>query len=124
MNFCICCDNMYYIKLENENCDNLVYYCRNCGDMNKDLLNLGKCLLKENITKNENKYNVTVNKYTKLDNTLPRINNIKCPNKDCQSNHAEFDITNREIIYIRYDHMNMKYLYLCSHCDYTWSTEK
>jgi len=31
--------------------------------------------------------------------------------------------TNREVIYIRYDDTNMKYVYLCVHCDTTWRTD-
>ena len=31
MKFCKNCNNMYYIKLEGENCDKILYYCRNCG---------------------------------------------------------------------------------------------
>ncbi len=123
MKFCKNCNNMYYIKLEGENCDKILYYCRNCGDANYELMEEGKCILKEHITKNDSK-NITINSYTKLDNTLPRLNYIKCPNEKCNSNNIDFDIENREIIYIRYDHVNMKYLYLCSHCDTTWNTEK
>ena len=29
----------------------------------------------------------------------------------------------REVIYIRYDDINMKYVYLCVHCDTTWKTD-
>ena len=114
---------MYYIKLEGENCDKILYYCRNCGDTNYELMTESKCILKENITKNDSK-NVTINSYTKLDNTLPRLNYIKCPNEKCKSNNIDFNIEDREVIYIRHDHINMKYLYLCSHCDTTWNTEK
>ena len=31
--------------------------------------------------------------------------------------------TDREVIYIRYDDINMKYVYLCVHCDTTWKTD-
>ena len=124
MKFCSTCSNMYYIKLEGENCDKISYYGRNCGNINNNLIEQGKCILKENISKSENKFNISINKYTKLDKTLPRINYIKCPNEKCISNTNEFDVLNREIIYIRYDHINMKYMYLCSHCDFTWNTEK
>ena len=53
-----------------------------------------------------------VNEYTKYDPTLPRINNITCINEKCKNN--------KEIIYIRYDKDNMKYLYLCTKCDNVW----
>ena len=124
MKFCNTCSNMYYIKLEGDNCDKISYYCRNCGNTNNELIEEGKCILKENITKNENKFNISINQYTKLDCTLPRINYIKCPNEKCNSNDINFNANDREIIYIRYDHINMKYMYLCSHCDFYWNTEK
>lgn len=30
---------------------------------------------------------------------------------------------NQEVIYIRYDDINMKYVYLCVHCNTTWRTD-
>jgi len=33
------------------------------------------------------------------------------------------DHNNREIIYLRYDDINMKYIYLCVHCDTVWKTD-
>jgi len=113
---------MYYIKLEEEDCDKIVYYCRNCGNVDDKILDVNKCILEENINKTEDKYNVHINKYTKLDITLPRINSIKCPNSLCETNTSEFDPNKKEIIYIRYDNTSMKYLYLCSHCDFIWKT--
>ena len=35
----------------------------------------------------------------------------------------ENEHSNREIIYIRYDDINMKYVYLCVHCDTIWKTD-
>ena len=64
--------------------------------------------------------NKQVHKYTKLDPTLPRVSNILCPNGDCLTNKEDIP---REIIYIRYDDTNMKYVYLCSTCDTVWKTE-
>ena len=122
MHFCKNCSNMYYIKSEQDNPDKIIYYCRNCGDTDNNLIIDNNCIMKENIKKQEDKYNIYINKYTKLDITLPRIKHIKCPNEECKSNASDFDNENKEIIYIRYDNTNMKYLYLCSHCDYTWKT--
>ena len=122
MNFCANCDNMYDIKLEEEECDKIVYYCRNCGNVDDKILDVNKCILEENINKTEDKYNTHINKYTKLDITLPRINTIKCPNTICETNSEGFDSSKKEIIYIRYDNTAMKYLYLCSHCDFIWKT--
>ena len=119
MFFCEKCNNMYYIKLNEDDNNSILYYCKNCGNTNNNLLEFGKCVYKEKFNTNQNYFNI--NKYSILDNTLPRINNIKCPNQDCETNHTDFNINNREIIFIRNDHINLKYMYLCCHCNYNWS---
>ncbi len=124
MKFCNNCDNMFYISLQDDECNKIIYYCKNCGNSDNNLLETNKCILKEHISKNESKFEYCVNDYTKLDITLPRINYIKCPNEKCKSNEVMFDSNLREILYIRYDDVNMKYLYLCSHCDFKWNTDK
>lgn len=124
MHFCNKCDNMYYIKINEENGNNISYYCRNCGDIDDNLINTSKCILKENITKADQKFSNVINKYTKMDITLPRINYIKCPSENCESNKSDFNIKDREVIYLRYDDTNMKYIYLCCHCDFSWKTQQ
>ena len=57
------------------------------------------------------------------------------PCKDCPSNVDKGDDEKKsggaktvkkekEIIYIRYDDKNMKYLYLCAVCDHFWNNNK
>ena len=120
MHFCSNCQMMYYIRINEDDPNKLVYYCRNCG--NEDSLQTvdNVCVSKTNIKKDQQSFQNIINKYTKLDPTLPRINTILCPNADCFTNK---DDKNREIIYIRYDDKNMKYVYLCSTCDTVWKTE-
>jgi hypothetical protein len=72
--------------------------------------------------KNEAQINY-INKYTKLDPTLPRVNKILCPNLDCKTNH-DSSSGEREIIYLRYDAVNIKYVYLCSTCDTVWKASE
>ena len=121
MHFCTNCSNMYYIRINSDNPNKLVYYCRNCGNEDKLLAIENVCVSKIQIKKNEQSFNHIINKYTKLDPTLPRINNIPCPNSDCLTNtHGE----EREIIYIRYDDTNMKYVYLCTTRDTVWKTNE
>ena len=31
MHFCSVCENMYYIRIADEDSNKLIYYCRNCG---------------------------------------------------------------------------------------------
>ena len=120
MHFCNVCQNMYYIRINPEDENTLVYYCRKCGNEDTSLTVDTVCVLKTQIKQNEQSFSHIINKYTKLDPTLPRVSNILCPNTDCPTNK---DDKNREIIYIRYDDKNMKYVYLCSTCDTVWKTE-
>lgn len=122
MNFCTKCDNMYYLQLSKDNPDNLVYYCRKCGNVDDNMLNNDGiiCVSKTHIKKTKQTYNNIINEYTKLDPTLPRINNMKCPNLECASNSEESKKQSNEIIFLRYDNDNMKYIYLCNMCDYSW----
>jgi len=121
MHFCTNCSNMYYIRINSDNPNKLVYYCRNCGNEDKLLAIENVCVSKLQIKKNEKSFNYIINRYTKLDPTLPRINTILCPNIDCLTNTKGDE---REIIYIRYDDTNMKYIYLCSTCDTVWKTNE
>ena len=125
MHFCKICENMYYIRLKDDDSNSLIYYCRKCGNEDNTTINMSKSILKQVINgNNDNKSTSYINKYTKFDRTLPRINYIKCPNSSCITNNSDFDSNTKEIIYIRYDNISMKYLYLCSHCDTSWKTEK
>jgi hypothetical protein len=101
------------------------------------------CVLKTDIEKGEQKFNHIINPYTKLDPTLPRIKNIKCPNGSCPTNEGSLSSggtsesglaieekggmvggkKETDIIYMRYDDTNMKYLYLCVDCDMVWKTD-
>jgi len=119
MHFCNECSNMYYIRINADDPNKLIYYCRKCGNEDSLLASQNVCVSKTQIKKSEQSFNHIINKYTKLDPTLPRINNILCPNADCPTNK---DGVEREIIYIRYDDVNMKYVYLCTNdnCNTVW----
>lgn len=116
MHFCVKCDNMYYLKLNEDDPNKLIYYCRHCGDEANNLTAEDMCVLKLRVKRNEEKYIHVMNEYTKLDPTLPRIKTLECPNAECRKK-AESDI-----IYIRYDDVNIKYVYMCKSCDTTWKT--
>lgn len=123
MNFCSNCDNMYYIKL-NEEENELVYYCRNCGNVD-DSPTENSLVISSADFKNEDTFiSSFINSYTKYDPTLPRTNLLKCPNNNCISNVKTGDNDkiekNSEIICIRYNATELKYIYLCSYCDTAW----
>ena len=119
MHFCSNCSNMYYIEINSEDSNKLVYYCRKCGNKDSLLAVDNMCVSKVQIKKSEQSFNHIINKYTKLDPTLPRVNKILCPNSNCTTNHGTSS-SEREIIYLRYDAVNIKYVYLCSTCDTVW----
>jgi rubrerythrin len=139
---------MYYIRLTDNN--GIVYYCRNCGHEDDtitiDNLVVSRTSLQQTATTHAN----IVNKYTKLDPTLPRISTIQCPNSECpcnrnhnptqfadratitgtneaneanEANQVDADAVPREVIYLRYDDIRLKYIYLCAVCNTIWNTE-
>lgn len=120
MKFCDGCNNMYYIKTNEDESNNMsiVYYCRNCG---KEDDNIEENYVVSSYNREENiKNNSFINPFTKYDITIPRVNNISCINKQCKSYK---DKNTNHILLIRTDEVNMKYLYLCSICDTNWQSE-
>lgn len=127
---------MYYIELNKNNSDSLVYYCRNCQNKNDKLIQElnNFCVSKTHIIKNTENHGNVINEYTHLDPTLPRVKfNMICPNTTCPSNSTgndeskdEADNTKvpKEIIYLRYNDSSMKYVYLCGVCKTHWKTDK
>ena len=120
MNFCNVCDNMYYIKTDEEQQHKLIYYCRKCGNEDSNITSDTVCVSKTHLKRTKQKHNGMINQYTHLDPTLPRINTIRCPNADCDTN-TKPDVS-REVIFMRYDDINMKYIYLCAKCTTVWKT--
>lgn len=124
MKFCKECNNMLYIGIDAEDSNKLTYYCRNCGTVDDTTATEGHCVLNTQLKKGEQKFYHIINQYTKMDPTLPRINNIKCPNESCITNSTGSDKKEKpEIIYMRYDDNNLKYVYICADCDLIWKTD-
>ena len=125
MHFCIKCDNMYYIRISSDDYNKLIYYCRNCGHDDEILTKEYIFVSNTQLKRTEQKYSHIINKYTKLDPTLPRTTTIKCPNAECSSNKKDDEIYKQnEVIYIRYDDIHMKYIYICVNCDAMWKTDE
>jgi DNA-directed RNA polymerase subunit M/transcription elongation factor TFIIS len=118
MRFCENCNNMYYIKLSESNAD-LVYYCRKCGqeDNTTDTYTVvSKTTLSKDQVVNSN----IINPYTKLDPTIPHVSNIPCPNNDCPCNQED-SLIKKDVLYIRYNDQSLNYIFMCTHCDTTWT---
>jgi hypothetical protein len=95
----------------------LIRYCRNCG-FSKDE---EKGLVMETVIheKSSDAYRVYLNEFTKEDPRLPHIKTLKCPNAECPSRNGTAEA---DVIYIKYDTVNMKYLYICNvtGCNSQW----
>jgi len=110
---------MYYTKLNNEDDKELSFYCKKCGHIDNDITMKSIVISKTIIKEKDRNFSQIINKYTKLDPTLPRNKNIQCPNTNCSSKEKD----DHEIIYIRYDNENMKYINLCPTCDTIWEAK-
>jgi hypothetical protein len=120
MHFCTVCNNMYYVSIDGARGDSLTYYCRNCGNENKEIAAESVCVSRTTYQSREKTFGNFVNEFTKYDPTLPRINHIPCPNESCATNHEGSGAEDREILLVRYDNTNLKFLYLCAVCDQVW----
>ena len=93
--------------------------CRNCGYQRQD--QQGGLILEIDLKeKTSEGYKILMNEFTKNDPTLPHVNTIKCPNEACPSNTSGKE---RDVIYIKYDAVNMKFLYICNVCPAHWRSK-
>jgi len=116
---------MYYTRLGGDNQNKLIYYCRKCGHeddtLSSDPRNI--CVSKTHVKTTEATYRHMLNEYTNMDPTLPRVKNIPCPNAACPSRHGdEGKVAENEVIYLRYDDIHLKYVYICTNCQTVWKS--
>ncbi len=139
MKFCDNCDNMLYVTVEEEE---LRFVCKNCNFVKKHekLLNnasvpvleqnympkdtksihengsIDECIMNINYADDSRSYKQFITTDIKYDPTLPHVNNIPCTNPKCTMTNKQ----NPDTIFIKYDHINMKYMYFCCHCEHFW----
>jgi DNA-directed RNA polymerase subunit M/transcription elongation factor TFIIS len=115
MEFCEVCDNMLYVKSNEER--QLVKYCKHCDHQKLETSQSAIKISQTIYSEDDLIYNQHVNKYLRYDPTLRRIKDplISCPNSKCT---VEDD--KKQILYIKYDQQNMKYFYVCEYCGETW----
>lgn len=122
MKFCNNCENLLIMRLNTEEVGvkQLIYHCNNCGFETEPDLSTDKCILQNNhnvqtIFIQEKNY-----KYICQDPTLPHLANIDCPNKACDS---QKDDVQNDVVFIKINKIDMKYLYICCHCQTKWTNE-
>jgi DNA-directed RNA polymerase subunit M/transcription elongation factor TFIIS len=114
MKFCEACDNMLYIQLED---GALQFACKNCGHVSLDAA-AEQRVIDTNYADDQSAYLQYVTPYITHDPTLPRVSNIPCPNAAC-SRPPE---ASNEVIYVKYDARNLRFLYHCVHCSSFWKS--
>lgn len=93
--------------------------CRTCGYREQD--KKGGLVLETNLKeKTSEGYKILLHEFTKLDPTLPHVDTIKCPNEGCASNAGS---AKKDVIYLKYDAENLKFLYICNVCDTQWRSK-
>jgi len=143
MRFCKICQNILYVNIPEGSTHELHFTCKNCNYhevanrekttgslpvMTKRYDNTSheseldeSCIMRTNYFDDVRSFQQYQTKNIKYDMTLPRVNNIECPKK-CQKDKGK-NAKDSEVICIRYDQANMKYLYFCCHCEHFWKME-
>jgi DNA-directed RNA polymerase subunit M/transcription elongation factor TFIIS len=117
--FCkICRYYLYLEEISDEKEKTLRRICRNCGY--HEIMKGGLILEIDLKEKTSEGYKILMNEFTKEDPTLPHVHTIKCPNGDCTSNTVG---TEKDVIYLKYDVINMKFIYICNLCDTQWRSK-
>ena len=104
MEFCKNCKNMLYITSDP---DNLFKQCKNC-DFNEKIISQSAIKISETqYTNDDLLYETHYSKYIREDPTLQRI--------------VDNDINNgKPTIYIKYNPVEMKYMYICEETGKIW----
>lgn len=89
--------------------------CRNCGHVQSETPGL----VMETVykAKGSESYKTILNDYTIKDPRLPHVKNLLCPNDSCPTNTSGAE---KDVIYIKYDSSNMKFIYVCTKCKTNW----
>jgi DNA-directed RNA polymerase subunit M/transcription elongation factor TFIIS len=113
---------MLYIKVSSEAADaraQLQYVCKSCGNVVDESAEAGaSCIVDTNYMDDQTTYQQYANKYITHDPTLPRVRNITCPSDKCTKPPAALN----EVIYVKYDFKNLRFLYHCTHCSHFWKS--
>ena len=123
MEFCDICDNMLYIKhvmkeesMRDESVSNGVeYFCKFCGNVESLAQNEPKLISKVSFQNNQDVEDLVGGDMIN-DITLPHVHNIPCKNTDCVRPEGE----KHDVILMRYDTKNSKYMYYCTYCHTKW----
>lgn len=122
MEFCKNCNNMLDVKVNNEeDIPKLTYVCKHCDNVEISTSNVATQVYEIDVMNDNTSYMQYMMPHLKHDATLPRTDKIACTNPKCPTTKDES--LKQEVIYIKYDKVNLKYLYHCIHCQTFWRSQ-
>jgi hypothetical protein len=89
-------------------------YCKNCGLVEPMPADAPKRVSHMAIGGLDVDPSFYLSKHMKADPTLPHLSSIPCVNK------SECPGETNDVVYVKYDAPNMRYVYMCMHCDAMW----
>jgi hypothetical protein len=117
--FCTVCDNYLYLQVEGET-QTLQRMCRNCGF--KDTEDQGGLVSEMHIEQRAAEGYTLINEFTLKDKRLPHLyGTMKCISDKCPSATQGKE---SDIVYIKYDTENLRYIYMCYLCQATWRSRR
>lgn len=116
MKFCPVCQNMLYMQLDQD--AGLKLYCKHCSYVEVANVDNVKDVLISQSQRGDGQadYKQYMTPDLEHDPTLPRVRHMECPNKECPSTPDK-----REVIYLKYDPVHLKFLYFCTACKTFWT---
>ena len=114
MKFCAACDNMMYVRVD----EHTTYMCKFCGFSEELDTKSQICITDTKLKNDESVYRRYISPYLRSDATVPHVSNVQCPNPKCNRK----DDQPNDVMVIKYDKSALKYVYVCTHCNYTWVT--
>jgi len=123
MEFCPDCDNLLYLKIEDEDNNTSLtkkcYNCKFCRPVDMKSKDTNKCLYQNMNQVDKLQYYVAKKENLRYDPTIPHINVIPCPNQKCSSYSGD----KNDIFYVSLNDDKQLYLYVCNNCMTHWTNE-
>jgi hypothetical protein len=122
IHFCPVCRNYLFAQISDDDDTQVLHrLCKNCGFRQEHVQGglISEIIVGERSAEG---YKILLNEFTPEDPRLPHIHGtIKCPIPNCPSNSKGKE---SDIIYMKYDAVNLNFLYICYDCRYTWHSTR
>jgi DNA-directed RNA polymerase subunit M/transcription elongation factor TFIIS len=113
MSYCPKCENFLFADSKG---NELKRICRTCGYEKAD--ESGGLVMETIVQERSSEgYKILLNEFTRQDPTLPHVTTLPCPNAQCKTQSSAKE---RDVIIIKYDNQNMKFIYICNVCGTQW----